>query len=137
LSPDRDSGSKQARGDVGQVEREPDQEGRTILEEAGVLLEKVEGKGVVRFMDVTQHNGNSFNSVFTSMGGTGLAYADDFEGKCSICRKGASEHRVLETASSGMLCTEIITGLRRRFAAGLVTGAERKRWRKGFDRGPI
>jgi hypothetical protein len=93
---------------------------------------KVEGKGVVRFMDVTQHNGNSFNSVFTSMGGTGLAYADDFQGKCPICRKSASEHRVLETASSGMLCTEIIAGLRRRFAAGLVTGAERKRWRKGF-----
>lgn len=31
----------------------------------------LEGKGAVRFMDVTQHNGNSFNSAFTSLGGTG------------------------------------------------------------------
>lgn len=58
---------------------------------------KFEGKGVARFMDVTQHNGNSFNSAFTSLGGTGLAYADDFEGPCQICTKGPEAHRLLET----------------------------------------
>jgi hypothetical protein len=31
---------------------------------------KFEGKGVVRFMDVTQHNGNTFNSAFVAAGGT-------------------------------------------------------------------
>src|SRR5438034_166336 len=46
----------------------------------------VEGKGVVRFMDVTQHNGNSFNCVFIEQGGTGFAYADDFKGECPICK---------------------------------------------------
>jgi hypothetical protein len=93
---------------------------------------KVEGKGVVRFMDVTQHNGNSFNSVFTSMGGTGLAYADDFQGKCPICRKGPGAHRVLETASSGQLCRALLDALDKRYKSGGVTGKERKKWRSGF-----
>jgi uncharacterized Zn-binding protein involved in type VI secretion len=38
---------------------------------------KIEGKGVVRFMDVTQHNGNTFNTAFIQDGGTAWAYGDD------------------------------------------------------------
>ena len=93
---------------------------------------KFEGKGVVRFMDVTQHNGNSFNTVFNSMGGTGLAYADDFQGKCPICRKSASAHRVLETPSSGQLCMALIDALHSRYNGAGVTGWERRKWRAGF-----
>lgn len=72
---------------------------------------KFEGKGVARFMDVTQHNGNSFNTAFQSMGGTGVAYADDFREPCQICKEGPKEHRVLETPNSVKLCDEIIDQL--------------------------
>jgi hypothetical protein len=57
---------------------------------------KFEGKGVVRFMDVTQHNGNSFNTAFISAGGTGFAYGDDFKGACPICEKNPDSHAVLD-----------------------------------------
>lgn len=57
---------------------------------------RIEGKGVVRFMDVTQHNGNSFNTTFIQSGGTGFAYADDFSGLCPICNKGPDSHAVPE-----------------------------------------
>jgi hypothetical protein len=57
---------------------------------------KIEGKGVVRFMDVTQHNGNSFNAAFIEQGGTGFAYGDDFAGPCPICKKDPDTHAVLE-----------------------------------------
>lgn len=76
---------------------------------------KFEGKGVVRFMDVTQHNGNSFNSAFTSMGGTGLAYADDFEGPCQICSKGPEKHRALESSLIAEKATKLIAELRKLF----------------------
>lgn len=76
---------------------------------------KFEGKGVVRFMDVTQHNGNTFNSAFTSMGGTGLAYADDFEGPCQICTKGPDVHRVMETGEVAGRATRLLQELDRGF----------------------
>jgi Domain of unknown function (DUF4150) len=56
----------------------------------------IEGKGVVRFMDVTNHNGNSFNTAFMEDGGTGFAYADDFTGPCPICKGDPSTHAVVE-----------------------------------------
>nr|WP_293171433.1 DUF4150 domain-containing protein [Nannocystis sp.] len=56
----------------------------------------IEGKGVVRFMDVTNHNGNSFNTAFMEDGGTGFAYADDFTGPCPICKKDPATHAVVE-----------------------------------------
>jgi uncharacterized Zn-binding protein involved in type VI secretion len=56
---------------------------------------KFEGKGVVRFGDVTQHNGNSFNAAFVAAGGTGFAYGDD--SPCFICGKPYENHRVHET----------------------------------------
>jgi hypothetical protein len=59
-----------------------------------------EGKGVVRFLDVTQHNGNSYNTAFTEQGGTGLAYGDDFEGPCPACGKDAADHRIHETVDT-------------------------------------
>lgn len=72
---------------------------------------KLEGKGAVRFMDVTQHNGNSFNSAFIALGSPGLAYADDFEGKCLVCNKGPATHRVLSKKSSIDICIAIIEDL--------------------------
>jgi len=54
----------------------------------------VEGKGVVRFLDPTQHNGNTSNTAFISAGTTGLAYGDD--SPCTICSKSLDNHRVFE-----------------------------------------
>jgi hypothetical protein len=84
---------------------------------------KFEGKGVVRFMDVTQHNGNSFNSAFTSMGGTGLAYADDFEGPCQICSKGPEQHRLLETGQLAEKTTKLLQELDKLFRAATTDDA--------------
>lgn len=55
---------------------------------------KIEGKAVVRFMDVAQHNGNTFNTVFAQQGGvsTGWVYGDDSE-KCALCEKDPSTHK--------------------------------------------
>jgi uncharacterized Zn-binding protein involved in type VI secretion len=63
---------------------------------------RIEGKGVVRFMDVTQHNGNSFNTTFIQSGGTGFAYADDFSGACPVCGKGPNAHAVLEKTDGSL-----------------------------------
>ncbi|CAM4542737.1 DUF4150 domain-containing protein [Myxococcus xanthus] len=65
---------------------------------SGSVDVKIEGKGVVRFLDVTLHNGNSFNAAFMSNGhnGTGFAYADDFKGACIICQKDPDSHAVIE-----------------------------------------
>ncbi|QQR46147.1 DUF4150 domain-containing protein [Myxococcus xanthus] len=65
---------------------------------SGSVDVKIEGKGVVRFLDVTLHNGNSFNTAFMSNGhnGTGFAYADDFKGACIICQKDPDSHAVIE-----------------------------------------
>lgn len=67
---------------------------------------KYEGKGVVRFMDVTQHNGNTFNTAFISQGGTGFAYADDKP--CEVCNKDADAHRVLETPEVAAMASAVI-----------------------------
>jgi hypothetical protein len=73
---------------------------------------KAEGKGVARFMDVTQQNGNTFNTAFKSSGGTGLAYGDDFEGKCPICGKGPKEHRIMETPKFAAIAADFHRGMR-------------------------
>ncbi len=73
---------------------------------------KVEGKGVVRFMDVAQHNGNSFNTAFMEMGGTGMAYGDDFEGPCELCGKSSEKHQIKEMReSSAKIAAEIVDRL--------------------------
>lgn len=72
---------------------------------------KSEGKGVARFMDPTQQNGNSFNTAFTTMGGTGVAYFDDFRGKCKICQRGPHTHQVPENQQFfDSVVTPIISG---------------------------
>jgi hypothetical protein len=38
---------------------------------------KFEGKGVVRFLEPTQHNGNTFNTTLIQQGGPNVAYGDD------------------------------------------------------------
>ncbi|MFL5344932.1 MAG: DUF4150 domain-containing protein [Hyalangium sp.] len=63
---------------------------------------KIEGQGVVRFLEPTQHNGNTFNSTFTQQGGTGLGYGDDplDHGKCPRCEQDKPTHVILETPES-------------------------------------
>ena len=75
---------------------------------------KFEGQGVVRFMDVTQHNGNSYNTAFIAEGGTGLAYGDDFDVPCPICEKDPSEHRILEPKDTSIakVCAKLLKALR-------------------------
>jgi len=68
----------------------------------------VEGKGVVRFMDVTQHNGNSFNTAFMEQGGTGFAYGDDFEGPCPVCKKDPQSHAILERPEGSEATAKLI-----------------------------
>lgn len=76
---------------------------------------KAEGKGVVRFMDVTQHNGNSFNTAFMQLGGTGIAYGDDFSGPCLVCKKTADEHALLDRKEQSMkIALAIIEELKKR-----------------------
>lgn len=68
---------------------------------------KAEGKGVVRFMDPTAHNGNSFNTAFISDGGTGLAFGDDALCPLTSCGKPVEQHRVHETTITVQLLGEL------------------------------
>lgn len=77
----------------------------------------IEGKPVARFMDVTMHNGNSFNTSFIAQGSTGLAYVDDGDGPCPICAKSYEKHRILETPNSATLAADLIDALRKRVEA--------------------
>ncbi|MFY2564025.1 DUF4150 domain-containing protein [Corallococcus terminator] len=71
---------------------------------------KFEGKGVVRFMDVTQHNGNTFNTAFMQDGECGFAYGDDPVGEdCPrACGYEKAEHRILERPESTALTIQLI-----------------------------
>ena len=73
---------------------------------------KFEGKSVVRFMDVVQHNGNTFNTAFIENGRTGWAYGDDFEGPCAICAEPAEKHRIYETANTAEKAKQLIDALK-------------------------
>ncbi|MCP3169949.1 DUF4150 domain-containing protein [Myxococcus qinghaiensis] len=78
---------------------------------------RIEGKGVVRYLDVTLHNGNSFNTTFMSngRGGTGFAYGDDFEGLCIICQKDADSHAALERPEGSLdVANKILKDLKAR-----------------------
>jgi hypothetical protein len=91
----------------------------------GSLDVKAEGKMVVRFSDNAFHNGNSFNSAFINMGGTGLAYGDDMRVQyCELCGQGPEDHRILETPNSADLCRQLITLLRNRFNAATTPAAK-------------
>ncbi|WAS95632.1 DUF4150 domain-containing protein [Nannocystis punicea] len=56
---------------------------------------KFEGKGVARFMDVTHHNGNTFNTSLVAKGEVG--YGDDpIDGEeCIICEEAKSKHKLV------------------------------------------
>ncbi|NVJ24470.1 MULTISPECIES: DUF4150 domain-containing protein [Myxococcus] len=71
---------------------------------------KFEGKGVVRFMDVTQHNGNTFNTAFMQDGQCGFAYGDDPVGAgCPrACGHEKAEHRILERPESTALAVKLM-----------------------------
>jgi hypothetical protein len=74
---------------------------------------KAEGQSVVRFLDTTFHNGNSFNASFIDAGGTGTGYADDFDEPCPICDQGPREHEIPSLlASSAAVCAALIERLR-------------------------
>ncbi|KFA91008.1 DUF4150 domain-containing protein [Archangium violaceum] len=82
---------------------------------SGSVDVKIEGKGVVRFLDVTLHNGNSFNTAFMSAGGTGFAYGDDFEGACIICQKDPDSHAALELPEGSLdIANKILKDLKAR-----------------------
>ncbi|OJH40643.1 DUF4150 domain-containing protein [Cystobacter ferrugineus] len=84
---------------------------------SGSVDVKIEGKGVVRFLDVTLHNGNSFNTTFMSAGGTGFAYGDDFEGACVICQKEPDSHAVPELPEESLdIANKILKDLKVREA---------------------
>lgn len=74
---------------------------------------KIEGKGVVRFMEPTQHNGNTFNTSFIQQGETGFAYGDDRDptGPCDLCEKPKDEHRILETKTTKANTLELVKKL--------------------------
>lgn len=70
---------------------------------------KFEGQGVVRFLDVTQHNGNTFNTALFALGlanpggsvPTGITYGDDVE-ECPICGKPTNpDHATVEHGAAG------------------------------------
>ena len=77
---------------------------------------KFEGKGVVRFGDVTLHNGNSFNTAFMQNGGgTGFAYGDDFQGPCPICGESPDKHAGKEKVEGSLkVAMDILEELNRR-----------------------
>lgn len=56
-----------------------------------------EGSGVVRFMEVTQHNGNLWNTVLVALGEPGVvSYGDDpwDDTNCAVCTKPKDKHRL-------------------------------------------
>jgi hypothetical protein len=87
----------------------------TVTWKMGSLDVKAEGKSVVRFLDPDFHNGNTFNSAYKNEGGTGMAYGDDFEGKCPVCDKEPAEHKILETEDSAAKCAAIVKELKEQF----------------------
>ncbi|CAM2007573.1 DUF4150 domain-containing protein [Acanthopleuribacter pedis] len=74
---------------------------------------KAEGKGVVRFMDITMHNGNTYNTAWTQMGNpavvTATAYGDDTP--CDVCGKDPLTHRTHETVSAAADCSKLLKKL--------------------------
>jgi hypothetical protein len=87
----------------------------------GSLDVKAEGKSVVRFLDPDFHNGNTFNSAYKNEGGTGMAYGDDFEGKCPVCDKEPADHKILETDESASKCAAIVKELKEQFRSASET----------------
>jgi hypothetical protein len=98
----------------------------TVTWKMGSLDVKAEGKSVVRFVDTDFHNGNSFNTTFVAPGFTGMAYGDDFVGKCPICDKDPAEHKILESDNTAERCSAIVKELGERFKAAKSDTEKRK-----------
>ncbi|GEL75570.1 DUF4150 domain-containing protein [Myxococcus virescens] len=79
---------------------------------SGSVDVKIEGKGVVRFLDVTLHNGNTYNTTFISNGRTAIAYGDDTQ--CTACGKAVESHRVHETDEAVALSEAVFMELMKR-----------------------
>ncbi len=83
---------------------------------------KFEGKGVVRFADITQHNGNTFNTALATLGlanpggpvPSGITYGDDTE-DCPVCGKPTHpSHAAVEHKAAGHskdLVTQLMNAL--------------------------
>jgi hypothetical protein len=89
---------------------------------------KAEGKSVVRFVDNAFHNGNAFNTAFFADGGTGMGYANDFDGPCPLCNQSPDDHAVPSLPSSAALCAAIVRELqattkKKSAKAGYMVGA--------------
>ena len=76
---------------------------------------KVEGNGVARYEDVTEHNGNVGNTVITAKGSkTTLGYGDDaIDGKnCAVCGNPKSSHRIEESEEVVLLAQKLAEKLK-------------------------
>jgi Toxin PAAR-like domain len=78
---------------------------------------KAEGESVVRFVDTTFHNGNSFNSTWIDNGGPALGYADDFAGLCPLCGEPPLQHGIPSRPATARACAAIIRDLQARARA--------------------
>jgi len=74
---------------------------------------KIEGKGVVRFMEPTQHNGNTSNTAFIQQGQPGIAYGDDplDEETCPRCEQPKSTHKLPGTLESVAMAMRLFNKL--------------------------
>ncbi len=78
-----------------------------------------EGNGVARFMDVTQHNGNIFNTAITALGSaTTPGYGDDpADGpNCMICGEDKAKHRLESDNTLADLAAKLAKDLKGKFA---------------------
>lgn len=97
---------------------------------------KIEGKGVVRFMDTTLHNGNTFNTAFIQQGSPQVAYGDDpLDGPgCPYCTEPKSDHKLVSSFITNSHITHLLTmlnflrqkttvqGVRKKGGAGYMIG---------------
>ncbi|MCY1009438.1 DUF4150 domain-containing protein [Nannocystis pusilla] len=95
---------------------------------------RVEGKGVARFSDAVGHNGNTFNTAFTQVGGTGWAYGDDSTEPCPICQQGPERHRVHETADSHRRARQLYDALQQAYGEYQANLTEQNRLATEVDR---
>lgn len=97
----------------------------TVTWKMGSLDVKAEGSSVVRFVDNAFHNGNAFNTAFIAQGGTGMGYANDFDGPCPLCGHSPDDHAIPSLASSAAICADIVKELQdttRKTKSGYMVG---------------
>ncbi|MFO0615814.1 MAG: DUF4150 domain-containing protein [Polyangiaceae bacterium] len=97
-----------------------------------------EGSGVVRFMEVTQHNGNLWNTVLAALGEPAVvSWGDDpLDSKnCAVCTKPKDKHRVDSSKDIADLAQKIADEMRKKggsFESAFKTpGQPAKQGKKG------